>query len=495
MKLAVKDLDIGTGGPLIAVLHSSDAQRMDLHFEDRVRLSHGKRRVVAILDITSSQGVVRQGVIGLMDELVKELGVRDGQNIEVQLEQKPASLQHIRSKLDGACLSEEQLGEIVYDITRNKLSEIEIAYFVASTYIRGLNADEVAALTKAMVKYGETLDFPPPVMDKHSIGGVPGNRTTMVVVPIVAAAGLTIPKTSSRAITSAAGTADVMEVLARVEVPLPELRHIVKRVGACMVWGGALALAPADDRIIRVESPLSLDAEGQMIASVLAKKRSVGATHVLIDIPVGAGAKVWDMERGERLRGLFEGIGKQLGMEVHVLLTDGAQPIGNGIGSALEARDVLWILLGDERAPADLRKKSIMMAGKLLEMGAAAPLGEGAKLAEELLRSGKAYRKMVEIIDAQGRRASRPEELVLGRQTEEVRAARPGTIRSADNKFIARIARALGSPKDQGAGVYLHVHVGDRVKKGDTLFTLYADSSEKLGHARALLSASPFDVR
>ena len=262
-----------------------------------------------------------------------------------------------------------------------------------------------------------------------------------------------------------------------------------------MVWGGALALAPADDRIIRVESPLSLDAEGQMIASVLAKKRSVGATHVLIDIPVGAGAKVWDMERGERLRGLFEGIGKQLGMEVHVLLTDGAQPIGNGIGSALEARDVLWILLGDERAPADLRKKSIMMAGKLLEMGSAAPLGEGVKLAEELLRSGKAYRKMVEIIDAQGRRASRPEELVLGRQTEEVRAARPGTIRSADNKFIARIARALGSPKDQGAGVYLHVHVGDRVKKGDTLFTLYADSSEKLGHARALLSASPFDVR
>ena len=498
MRLAAKDLDIGTGGPLIVIMHKLDAERMDLHSEDRVVLRRGKLAETAILDLSVSDKLVRPGTLGLMDEMVGLLGAKDGDAIDIQLAKKPESIQHIRSKLDGKVLSAAEIDDIIRDISNNRLSEIETTYFVAATYVHGLSLEEVAAMTRSMVRHGEKLCVrAKPVMDKHCIGGVPGNRTTMVVVPIVAAAGLTIPKTSSRAITSAAGTADAMEVLANVEISdLPALHRIVEKVGGCIIWGGSLKLAPADDKIIRVEKPLSIDAEGQLLASVMAKKYSVCASDVLIDIPIGEGAKIADRKQARHLGMHFEEIGAMLGMRVRVIITDGSQPIGNGVGPALEARDVLWVLLNDSRAPNDLREKALLMAGHLLEMGKTAPPGKGKALAEGILSSGKAYEKMREIIAAQGKRADRPEDIPLGKRTYAVRAPRSGTVRSVDNKVVARVARACGCPKDRGSGLYFHKHVGDRVRKGELLFTLYADSKEKLAYAKELLSVlTPYTLR
>lgn len=492
MRLAAKDLDIGTGGPLIAIIHKSDAERMDLHSEDRVVLRRGRRKETAILDISVSDKLVVPGTIGLMDEMVGLLGAKDGDPIEIQLDRKPESIQHIRSKLEGKRLSAREIDEVIRDISNNRLSEIETTYFVAATYVHGLSLEEVAAMTRSMVSHGETLCVrAKPIMDKHCIGGVPGNRTTMVIVPIVAAAGLTIPKTSSRAITSAAGTADAMEVLANVEITdIASLHRLVGKVGGCIIWGGSLKLAPADDKIIRVEKPLSIDAEGQLLASVMAKKYSVCASDVLIDIPIGKGAKIPDRRKAARLGGLFRRIGAMLGMRVRVIVTDGSQPIGNGVGPALEARDVLLVLQNGPSAPKDLREKALLMAGHLLEMGKAASPGKGRALAEGILSSGKAYRKMKEIISAQGKRADRPEDIPLGRHTHAVRAPVGGVVRSIENRLVARLARACGCPKDRGAGLYLHKHVGESVRRGDTLLTLYADSREKLAEAKGMLGRS-----
>ncbi len=496
MKLIVKDLDIGTGGPLIAVIHKDDAERLDLHSEDRVVLSHGILKEMAILDITESTHIVLPGTIGLMEEVIAHLQTKSGDTVEIIIAKKPKSIQYIKRKLDGELLTSEEIDEIIADIGANRLSEIEITYFVAGTYVHGLSLDEIAAMTKSMVKHGDTLCLQKKlIVDKHCIGGVAGNRTTMVIVPIVAAAGLTIPKTSSRAITSPAGTADVMEVLANVEVNLPRLHEIVNEVSGCVIWGGSLKLAPADDKIIRVEKPLSIDAEGQMLASVMAKKFSVCASHVLIDIPVGPKAKIQDHDRAEHLKKLFEDIGDILGMKVRVIITNGTQPIGNGIGPALEARDILLTLMNDERAPQDLRQKAVMMAAHILEMGGVADKGKGETIAEELITSGKAYQKMKDIIEAQGKRYDNPDEIPLGKLTHEVTSPKNSKILDINNKLIGRLARHCGCPKDHGAGLYLHKHVNDMVKEGEPLFTLYAESDEKLSHAKELLAEEfPYEL-
>ena len=347
-----------------------------------------------------------------------------------------------------------------------------------------MHIDETVALTKAMINTGDVLKLKQRnVVDKHCIGGVVGNRTTMIVVPIVAAVGITIPKTSSRSITSPAGTADTMEVLTNVSHSLKDIKKIIKKTNGCLVWGGALNLAPADDTIIRVEHPLNLDARSQLLASILAKKASVSAKHVLVDIPVGKGAKIHSKNRALTLIKQFESIGKNLGMHIHVILTDGSEPVGNGLGPVLEARDVLYVLKGDKRMPLDLKKKSIKLAGLMLEMGKKAKKGEGEKLAKEILESGKAYSKFIGIIKAQGGKEISPDKLKLAKYKRNIKAEKRGKIMHIDNSAIAKVARIAGAPVDKEAGIYLHVRKNMKVKKGELLFTIYSNSKAKLRFA------------
>ena len=484
MKLKVRDIDIATGWPLVAVLNECDALKLDLHYEDRIKIKKGRKSVIAIIDIAESSKIISGGKIGLYEEVLTKLNAKSGDVVDISLVEKPASIQYIRKKLKGEKLGYDEIYKIIDDINNNRLSEIEITYFVSACYTNGLSLDETISLTKAMINTGETLKLAKyPVMDKHCIGGVAGNRTTMILVPIVAAAGLTIPKTSSRSITSSAGTADTMEVLCKVCFSIKEIKNIIKKTNACLVWGGSVNLAPADDKIIKVEHPLSLDPVGQLLASVLAKKKSVSATHLLIDIPVGRGAKVEKRIRALKYQRLFYAISKSLGMKTKVIITNGSQPIGNGIGPALEARDVLWVLKDDPRQPLDLREKSVRMAGIMLEMGGKARKGEGFRKALEIVDSGAAYRKMMEIIKAQGGKEISPDKIKIGKLRYEFKADKSGIVKYLDNNSISRIARSAGAPHDASAGVYLHKHVKDRVKKGEKILTIYAENKQKLSYA------------
>ncbi len=491
MKFKVKDMDIATGGILIALINQNDAAKLDLHHEDRIKLKKGSKEVIAVIDIGESKKAVPKGRIGLFEEVLDELNAKQNDTVQFFYEKKPESIQHIKKKLDKQELNEHEINEIITDIVQNRLTSLEITYFVSACYMNGISSNETKLLTMAMVNTGEKLDTgKPQIFDKHCVGGVAGNRTTMVVVPILAAAGLTMPKTSSRSITSPSGTADTMEVLANVSLSINQIKYVVQKTNACIVWGGALKLAPADDKIIRVETPLSIDAEGQMLASILAKKKAVGATHVLIDIPTGKGAKVENKSDALKLKQDFENIGNAVGMKIKAITTDGTQPIGNGIGPALEARDALWILKNDSKAPFDLREKCLMMAGILLEMAEKAKPGKGKQLAEELLKTGAAYNKMVEIIKAQKAKTTEPDKIKLGKYKFDYAAKQVGIIQEINNKIVSKIARIAGAPQDQGAGIYLYNHVGERVDEGELLFTIYADNKEHLEFAKEIAETS-----
>ena len=273
----------------------------------------------------------------------------------------------MRGKIHGATLTLAELTDVVEDLVSHAYSDMEVAAFLIDC-ASFMTADETVALTQAMIASGSRLAWNRPmVTDKHCIGGIPGNRTTLIVAPIVAAHGLLFPKTSSRAITSPAGTADTMEVLARVDLNEEEMRAVVERCGACIVWGGRVGLAPADDVLISVERPFGVDTPEQMVASILSKKVAAGSTHLVIDLPVGPSAKMRNTNEALRLRKLFEFVGGRLGLTLDTVISDGSQPIGRGVGPMLEARDVRAVLENAPDAPADLKKKSLMLAGRILE--------------------------------------------------------------------------------------------------------------------------------
>ncbi|MBU2523522.1 MAG: thymidine phosphorylase family protein [Nanoarchaeota archaeon] len=479
MLLKVKSLKFLAGRP-VAIMNSKTAKRLSIFVGERIRIKDHKE-ITAIVDL--AQGVLKENEIALSKEIFDEMGISEGYAVEVNAAPRPKSAEHILEKLDGKELDYESLYEISEDIVHNALTESEIAYFISGMYFYGMTEKETVSFTKAMVATGKSINIKNAV-DKHSIGGIAGNRTTPIVISICASTGLIMPKTSSRAITSAAGTADVMECFTKVDFNSSEIKKIVNKVGACLVWGGALNLAPADDKIIQVERILGLDPEVQLLASILSKKISIGAKKVLIDIPYGKSAKV-DKKKAIELSQKFRKIGNLLGIKVKTMLSDGSQPIGNGIGPALEARDVYKILSRAEDKPLDLEKKSLIVAGNMLEMTGKARKGEGQKKALEILDSGKALKKFIEILEAQnGSIKNLAQNIFHENKSFTINAERSGIVREICNKRIASVAFSAGCPADKYAGIFLHIHNGFKVKKGDSLLTIYAETNEKLGFAK-----------
>jgi len=481
--LIPKHIPIRVGKKYIAILNESTAEKLDLHPADRVILKVGRRDITAILDITERKEL-KDNQIGLYAETWEKLGIKRGERLQVSIAPKPIVDAYIKDKLEGKILTAKQIDAIIKDVVADDLSDIEMTYFVSGCFANGLNDDETVALTKAIVKYGDKLTFKKKiVMDKHCIGGVPGNRTTMVVIPIITALGYTMPKTSSRAITSPSGTADTMEVLANVVNDANKLKKIANKIGGFITWGGGVDLAAADDKLIRVRYPLKLDPQGMLLASIMAKKFSVSANHVIIDIPLGPQAKVKTIPEAKHLQKRFLAIGRKLGMKIKVVITNGAQPIGNGVGPLLECLDVIKVLKNEDNAAKDLREKSIMLATNLLSLTSKYKSTKAAKkAATEALNSGKAWKKFEAIIKAQGKKKI-PK---LGEYTFHFKATKRGKIKAIDNKLIARIARSAGAPLDSGAGIYIYKHIGDKIEKGEKLFTVYAENKDRLKYVKKL---------
>lgn len=473
--LALRRVAIDTYHENVAYLHRECALYRAEGFQalSKVEISANGMRILAVLNVVDDTGIVTPDELGLSEDAFRQIGLETGALVRIAHAEPARSMEAVRRKINGERLSQDDFTSICQDIADSRYSKMEMAAFLVAAGQTGLERDEVLYLTRAMLHSGERLNWDEPlVADKHCIGGIPGNRTSMLVVPIVAAHGMLIPKTSSRAITSPAGTGDTMEVLAQVELAPEALRQIVHKVRGCIAWGGTAKLAPVDDMLISVERPLQIDSYGQMVASILSKKLAAGSTHLLIDIPVGPTAKVRHMGQALPLRKLFEYVGDQLGLQLEVIITDGRQPIGRGIGPMLEARDVMQVLENDPAAPADLRQKSLQLAGRILEFDPDVRGGFGYAIARDILDSGRALAKMQDIIEHQGRQDTR---CTPGSLTFEVTATSSGVVTGIDNLQLARIANMAGAPLDKGAGVDLFKKLGDTVEQGEAIYRVHAE--------------------
>jgi thymidine phosphorylase len=453
----------------------------------RVLVRSGQRELVATLNVVTDHWLALDAA-ALSEAAWNALEPSEGEWAGFSHPEPPASAPSLRAKVFGERLSESDFVGLMRDTVDNRLSDIELAAFVTACAGDKLDHDETIALTRAMVNVGRRIDWGGgPVLDKHGVGGLPGNRTTPIVVAIVAAAGYRIPKTSSRAITSPAGTADTMEVMAPVALDLATMRNVVERENGCIAWGGNVRLSPADDVLIRVEKPLDFDSDGQLVASVLSKKVAAGSSHVLIDLPVGPTAKIRSSDAADSMELRLRVTAKAMGITLAIARTDGRQPVGFGIGPALEARDVLDVLRGAVHAPMDLRERALSLAGALLDIAPGVAAGLGRAKAESLLQSGVALRKFLAICDAQGGfREPR-----LARNVRPVLALRTGVVESVDNRRLAKIAKLAGAPASPSAGIHCRVRIGDTVCVGEPLFQVHAQSPGELDYALDYAAAQP----
>lgn len=478
MRLKVRYYDLDAAEPMV-LLHDDDATAIGVKENDRVSITGGRNGVALA---TCSDTLVERGYIMMPAMVMDRCAVSEGDEVEVVYSSKPDSVRSIRRKMDGQRLDREEIDAIVADILDNRLSKIEVSAWLTALYINGMDIDEVADFTKAMAHTGDIIKFDrQPVFDFHSFGGVPGNKITPIVVSIVAAAGVMIPKTSSRAISSACGTSDFVETFCDVDMDAESLKRVSEEVGGVFAWGGGMNIAPVDDMVIKIEHPLGINPRAQMLASIMSKKLAIGANYLLVDIPTGAGTKVPTLEDAKGYARDIMDLGEKLGIHTECAITYADQPVGSAVGPKLEARECIAILEGSKH-PSSVIEKACDCAGIILDM---AGIPGGAAKAREILDSGLAHEKFMEIVVAQGGRPDlRSEDLQPGKYSEQIVASKCGYLHAMDNSNIVAIAKAAGAPNDKGAGLLINKKKGQRVEKGDVLMTIYADNEAKLRRAR-----------
>ncbi|MEN9328556.1 MAG: hypothetical protein RI947_1364 [Candidatus Parcubacteria bacterium] len=404
------------------------------------------------------------------------------------------AVKSIQKKLLGKKLTYGEIYNLMDEISNNRLGDILTTYFVAASFKEGFTSEELFQLTKAMVETGVQLNFDGIVADKHSTGGVAGTRTTMLVVPIIAAAGFKIPKTSSRAITTPAGTADVMETIANVNFTTKQIEKIVNEVGGCIVWGGHLGIAPADDIIIRIEEPLSYESFDKVIVSIMAKKVAAATTHLILDLPVGKTMKIRHFSDAEKVAQKFKALGKHFGMRVITDINEMLEPAGRGVGPYLEARDVLMVLEQKKDRPLHLEAKALRLAGKLLDI-----CFEDAKInkngedeAKRILSEGLAFKKFREIVKAQGGNGEISyDNFKTTAHQKEVYLEQEGKVKNINNYNLNSVAKILGAPADKYAGIYMLKKLDEKVNKKEASLILYATDPYLIKEAEQTLKNFP----
>jgi thymidine phosphorylase len=487
--LRAKRLHLETQHEPIVLMHAQCPVARSEGFAARAEVelhAFGRSAIATLYQVDDD--IVAIDEVGLSETVWNRLKIGEGAVLEVRHPLPLESMSDVRSKVYGHRLDDPQLRRILKDIVAERYSDVQLVAFVTAFSSQPAEVGEMVSLTRAMVEAGDRLSWTEaPIVDKHSVGGLPANRTSPLVVAIVAAAGLIIPKTSSRAITSPAGTADTMETMTKVDLEIPEMRRVVEREGGCLVWGGSVRLSPADDILIRVERALDLDSASQLVASVLSKKIAAGSTHVVLDLPVGPTAKIRSSQEAAELSHFLVAVAAEFGLQAQTLCTDGRQPVGRGIGPALEARDVLAVLRRDSGRPADLEERALRLAGAILELGGAAPAGTGEALAGTLLREGAALAKFLAICDAQGGFREPP----VAPLNHVILSPASGIVASIDNRLLARVAKLAGAPRSCSAGLELHSKLGERVERGQPLITLHGESPGELEYALSFAGANP----
>lgn len=469
--LILKHLPINSFNENIAYVHRNciyfDAK--DLKNLTKVEIYGSSRRVFAFLQVTEDERIVRPSELALNTEAFNNINLPVGAKVTISPVLSLPSTTSIKRKILGNVLGYKDYQIIMRDIIEGRYSNMDIAAFLVASGSY-MSPPEVLSLTESMVGKRKLEWADEIVVDYHSIGGIPGNKVDLIVAPIVAAYGLTMPKTSSRSLTSATGVADTMSVLCNVELDETTFKKLVKENKVAITNYETIGIGEASRIISAVERNIGITQYEHVAASILAIKVASGVNHLVFDIPVGPTSRVKTKNEALHVKKLVEYVGDMMSMDIDVVITDGTEPIGNGVGAVLEARDIMKILLNKEDAPDDLREKALFIAGRILEFDPKMRGGQGRVTAEEILRSGKALEAMNKIIHGQGK-SSQPQ---LGHLTKEVISTISGVVKSIDNQRINKIGILAGANKYKGAGLDLYKKEGDYVEEGDILFKVHA---------------------
>ena len=483
--LSLKHIAVNSFNENIVYLHKDcNAYKLDdIKNLTKVEVHGGSAPLFAFLEIVNDPDFVSPDELGLNTEAFTALNLPEGANVNISLAGFPPSLSSVQRKVAGNILSSSEYSSIIRDITDKRYSNMDISSFLVASG-SFMTASEVLSLTEALV--GDDVirwDDENIVVDHHCLGGVPGNKTDIIITAIVAAYGLPIPKTASRSLTSCAGVADTFSVLANVDISEDKLPQLIKEHRGAIADYNTLPIAPASKIIASVERAIGITQQQHIVAEILAIKLATGITHLVLDIPVGSTSRIKSTNEAMRIRKLVEYIGDMLSIEIDAVITDGSEPIGNGIGAVLEARDVMKILRNKEDAPQDLLEKSLFLAGRILEFDPKLRGGQGYHVAKEILTSGRALETLSRIIYAQGKAP----QAQLGHLTRDIISAKSGVVESIDNKRINKIGILAGASQYPGAGLDLLKKVGDVVESGEPLYRIHSVTSSDFAFANSFV--------
>ncbi len=409
----------------------------------------------------------------------------------------------IKKKRNGEELAAEEIAWLVGGYVRGEVPAEQIAALLMAVYFRGMSSRETAALTLAMVRSGETLDLSGirgRTVDKHSTGGV-GDKTSIVLVPLAASAGVRIAKLSGRALGHTGGTLDKLESIPglRTELSPRELIDQVNRIG-CAIAGQSAQLVPADKLLYALrDRTATVDSVPLIASSVMSKKLAAGSSAIVLDVKVGSGAFMKTLPEARALAEAMVGIGREVSRRTVAVVSSMEQPLGRAVGNALEVEEAVRTLRGE--GPEDLRELCLALGARMLLVAGRAPDAAAARAAlEERLARGDALRTLAEMVAAQGGDpgvVAHPERLPRAPIQEPVGAEAEGTVAAVDAEALGHAAILLGAGRPRGderidpaAGIVIHRKLGDPVRRGEPLVTLHASQAERLAPAAARVRAA-----
>lgn len=410
----------------------------------------------------------------------------------------------IRKKRDGGELTRQEIDFVISGFTSGDIPDYQVASWLMTIFLRGMNSAERAALTESMLHSGQVLDFSDlsaMKVDKHSTGGV-GDKTSLILAPLVAAAGLYVPMISGRGLGHTGGTLDKLESIPgfNVNLSLPEFRRVLEKVGCAMI-GQTAEIAPADKGLYALRDVIAaVESIPLICASIMSKKLAEGIDALVLDVKTGDGAFMKQMDKSVALAEVLVETGERMGKRTVALITDMDQPLGNAIGNALEVEECISVMR-DGKGPEDLVTVTVELAAWMMYLGGAAKsVDEGRSTSHELLASGRVLEKFRELVSAHGGNPRVCDDTVRLPQAKhrfELLTPSEGTLVKIQCEKIGAASVVLGGGRmvvedlvDPAVGIVLHKKVGDRVSRNEPLCTVHYNSEEKFESARALLDAS-----